>query len=68
MKINGDMPWECEGGVVVVELGEAKYFELLSFYHWIISDPDQSPSDIIADVVCRCYLTVLSTINDKLDE
>ena len=39
----------CVGGGGIVWLG-AKYFETLSFCHQIISDPNQSPSDMSSDV------------------
>ena len=53
-----DMKGQCEGVYVsvcagvggIVWFGE-KYFEMLSFCNGIISDPNQSPSDISSDVL-----------------
>ena len=46
----------CVGGVGIVWFG-AKYFEMLPFCHWIISDPNQSPSDIPSDVLLKIILS-----------
>ena len=35
----------------------AKYFEMLSFCHRIISDPNQSPPDISSDVLLKIILS-----------
>ena len=36
---------------------DAKYLKLLSLYHRIISDPYQSPSDILSDVLSMIILS-----------
>ena len=43
----------------VIDGGEGcgKIFELLSFHHRIISDPNESPSDILSDVVLKIILS-----------
>ena len=39
-----------------------KYFEMLTFCHRIISDPNQSPSDISSDVLLK---VILSPVDDN---
>ena len=44
------------GGRGIVWFG-VKYFEMLTFCHRIISDPNQSPSDISSDVLLKIILS-----------
>ena len=43
-----------EGGIVWFGV---KYFEILTFCHRIISDPNQSPSDISSNVLLKIILS-----------
>ena len=44
-----------------------KYFEMLSFCHRIISDPNQSPSDISSDVLLKILLSpALRNAHEKI--
>ena len=49
------------GGGGTVWFG-AKCFEMLSFCHRIISDPNQSPSDISSDVLLKIILSPVHII------
>ena len=44
----------------------SKIFELLSFHHRIISDPNESPSDILSDEVLKIVLSPV--INRFMDD
>ena len=40
----------------------SKIFELLSFHYRIISDPHESPSDILSDVVLKIILSPVKVL------
>ena len=51
----------CVGGGGILWFG-VKYFEMLTFCHRIISDPNQSPSDISSDVLLKIVLSPVNMV------
>ena len=55
----------CIGGGGILWFG-VKYFEMLTFCHRMISDPNQSPSDISSDVLLKIILSPVISVHSRL--